>query len=111
MLAITDAAFGVSASSAPIQFAAFLLMGGLVGWLFNDPRHGGACHATLAVVGVGGAWIGGEVACLLGRVDRGGWNDFAAALFGAAALAYLWRRHHAPEPATDVQIAMRPPHA
>lgn len=111
MLAITDAALGVSASSSPIQFMAFLLMGAFVGWLFNDPLHGGACHATLAVVGVGGAWIGGEIACLLGRVDRGGMDDFAAAFLGAAALAYLWRRHHAPELAVDPHIAIHRPRA
>ena len=111
MLAITDAALSVSTSSSPVQFLAFLLMGALVGWLFNDPLHGGACHGTLAVVGVGGAWIGGEVACLLGRVDRGGWDDFAAAFFGAAALAYLWRRHHAPVNSFDQDVAAQERHA
>jgi uncharacterized membrane protein YeaQ/YmgE (transglycosylase-associated protein family) len=111
MLAITDAAFGVSSSSSPVQFAVFLLMGALVGWLFNDPLHGAPCCLALAIVGVCGAWIGGEIACLLGRVDRGGWDDFIAALVGAAALAYLWRRHHPPEMTFDEDIAARRSHA
>jgi uncharacterized membrane protein YeaQ/YmgE (transglycosylase-associated protein family) len=111
MLAITNAAFGVSSSSSLVQFIAFLLMGAFVGWLFNDPRHGAPCCLALAIVGVCGAWLGGEIACLLGRVDRGGWDDFAAAMAGAAALAYLWRRHHPPEIALDGDIAARRSHA
>lgn len=111
MLPIPDAAIGLSASSSLFQFAAFLLMGALVGWLLNDPLHGGPCCAPLAIVGVCGAWIGGEFAVLFGRAARGGWNDFAAAFLGAAALAYVWRRRHAPETHFDQDIAARGPHA
>jgi uncharacterized membrane protein YeaQ/YmgE (transglycosylase-associated protein family) len=111
MLPISDAAIGLSASSSLFQFAAFLLMGALVGWLLNDPLHGGACCAPLAIVAVCGAWFGGEFAVLFGRADRGSLNDFAAAFVGAAALAFLWRRRHAPENRFDTDIAARGPRA
>jgi uncharacterized membrane protein YeaQ/YmgE (transglycosylase-associated protein family) len=111
MLAITDAAFGVSSSSSLVQFVVFLLMGALVGWLFNDPLHGAPCCLGLAIIGVCGAWIGGEIACLLGRVERGGWDQFSSAMIGAAALAYLWRRHHPPETTFNGDIAAPGSHA
>jgi uncharacterized membrane protein YeaQ/YmgE (transglycosylase-associated protein family) len=111
MLPTHDASLDVFASSSLVQFAAFLLIGAVVGWLLNDPLHGGACCPPIAIIGVCGAWIGGEAAVLIGRVDRGGWNEFAAAVIGAMALAWFWRRHHAPVSPLDRDIAARPPHA
>lgn len=91
-----DAALGASASSLHVQFAAFVIMGLAVGWGLGQSGRWGGWSPTLAIMGVCGAWLGAEMACLIGQATRGGATEFAAAFLGAAALAYAWRRRHPP---------------
>ncbi len=101
-----DAALGASASSLHVQFAAFLIMGLAAGWLLGQPRRWGVWSPTLAIMGVCGAWLGAEVACLIGQAARGGATEFAAASLGAAGLAYAWRRRHPPSSDRKDHIAL-----
>lgn len=91
------AALGASVASSLLQFVAFVFLGASAGWLMTRPRRLRDCSASLPMIGVCGAWLGAEVACLFGQAQRGGGEMFAAALIGALGLAWLWRRHH-PEP-------------
>lgn len=82
------------ATASLVQFAAFLLMGAAAGWLLARSHERKKWSAPLAMIGVCGAWMGAELACLFGQVDRGGAEQFLAALIGAGGLAYAWRRYH-----------------
>lgn len=87
-----------AAASLNFQFVAYLLMGLAVGWLLDRPGHVTEAFATLALVGVCGAWLGAEFAYLFGQAPRGSAHQLVAALIGAVILAYAWRRLH---PATE----------
>jgi len=99
-----NAALGAAAGSSFFQFAAFLMIGAAVGWLMVRPRRLHECSASLPMIGVCGAWLGAEMACLIGQAQRGGGGMFLAALIGALGLAWFWRRHH-PEPDNGGHIA------
>jgi uncharacterized membrane protein YeaQ/YmgE (transglycosylase-associated protein family) len=101
------AALGASASSLHVQFAAFLVIGVAVSWLLGrmHPRTG--LSPALAIMGVGGAWLGAEVSCLFGQAQRGGAVALAAGLLGALALACAWRRYHPEGAEGSRHIAVR----
>lgn len=103
--------FDATASSAPMQFLAFLVIGFAVGGFFAWPRRWSSASTPLAVIAVCGAWLGGEFACLFGEAEKGGLNQFVVALMGAGALAYAWRRFHPPSRDEATDIAMPGSHA
>lgn len=105
MQAIIDAIFGAT-GSAHLQFLVFVFLGVSVGWILARPSGWSCWRTTLLVVGVSGAWLGGEFACLIGQAPRGGPGQVLSAMAGAAALAYAWRWLH-PRP----DIAADPPRA
>lgn len=79
-------------------------MGLAIGWLLGAPRRAGHWSPALAIMGVCGAWLGAETACLIGQAARGSATEFVAALLGAAALAYAWRRRHLGGPSHPVAL-------
>ncbi|WP_363348394.1 hypothetical protein [Methylocystis echinoides] len=105
---LLDAALGASASSPHVQFAAFVLIGLAVGWVLvcARPLRLRALSPAVAIMGVCGAWLGSEAACLLGQVPRGGGVALAGGLIGAAALCYAWRRRHPERPDGPDHIAL-----
>jgi uncharacterized membrane protein YeaQ/YmgE (transglycosylase-associated protein family) len=92
-----DTALSASAVTSLAYFLAFLILGGAVGWLMAGPARRRHWSASLAIVGVCGAWMGAEFACLFGQAQMGSEQTMVAAVAGAVGLAYAWRRHH-PEP-------------
>lgn len=111
MAEILAAALGVPASSPYVQFAAFLMMGLAVSWLFEQPRGLSSWSPSLAMIGVCGAWLGAEFAYLIGQAERGGEEQFLAALIGAAALAHAWRRFHPRSSDDGHDVAIQRSHA
>lgn len=101
-----SAALRAMASSPYAQFVAFLIMGLAVGWLLCGPGWARTWSATLAIMGVCGAWLGAEIACLIGQADRGSASEFVAALLGAGALVIAWRRRHPHRPDGSDHIAL-----
>ncbi len=89
-----DSALGASAVSCVVRFLVFLILGGAVGWLLAGPDRWRQWPASLAIVGVCGAWMGAEFAHLFGQAEMGSEQTLVAALAGAVGLAYAWRRHH-----------------
>jgi uncharacterized membrane protein YeaQ/YmgE (transglycosylase-associated protein family) len=111
MQPIFDAAFGAGVLSEPVEFLAYLVMGVLVGWLMARPCGVNPWFASLALMGVCGAWMGAEFAYLFGQAPRGGSEQFLAAMIGAGALAHAWRKWH-PRPALESSgIAVHQRHA
>lgn len=97
---LLDSALGVSALTSLAYFLSFLILGGAVGWLMAGPARRRHWPASLAIVGVCGAWMGAEFTCLLGQAQMGSQQTMVAAVAGAVGLAYAWRRYH-PEPSGD----------
>lgn len=106
-----DPAFGVSASSSLVQFLGFLFIGMAAGWALSLPARRSAVAAPLAIIGVCGAWFGAEAAHLFGQASSGDASEYTAAMVGAAALAYAWRRFHPPTPERGRGVAIHEPHA
>lgn len=104
MKAVLEAVAGASATSLNVQFVAYLLIGMCVGWLLTRPCRWNSWCTSLALVGVCGAWLGAEVAHLFGQAESGSAHQFVAALIGAGALAYFWRRLHPRPDEGDVAI-------
>jgi uncharacterized membrane protein YeaQ/YmgE (transglycosylase-associated protein family) len=114
MQEIFDAAFGVgvnAALSALVEFLVYVVMGVSAGWLLARPRRMNPWFTSLALVGVCGAWLGAEIAHLFGQAPRGGSEQFVAALIGAGALAYAWRKWHPRPPSDGVDVAIHRRHA
>lgn len=109
MDSILTAAFGTNIS-ANVQFIALALLGSIVGWLMARPCAFSCWLATIAMVGVWGAWLGAEATHLLGQEPRGGPGQLLAAMAGAALMAHAWRRLH-PRPEEDDHIAVHRPRA
>lgn len=93
MQAIMDAVFGVN-GSAHLQFLVYVFLGMSVGWVVSRPCAWSDWLTTVLVIGASGAWLGAEVACLIGQADRGGLIQLAAATTGAGGLVYVWRLLH-----------------
>jgi hypothetical protein len=104
MQTIIDAALGAN-GSVHLQFLIFAILGMSVAWILARPCVWGSWLTTLLVIGVSGAWLGGEAACLIGQADRGGAAQVGAAMAGAGLLAYAWRwLHPRPQAAGDIAI-------
>ncbi|MGJ0505706.1 MAG: hypothetical protein ACR652_00955 [Methylocystis sp.] len=103
MDSLLDAAQGAPVVSCVVQFFVFLALGGAVGWVFSGVRLWRAWSASLAIVGVCGAWMGAEFARLFGQAQSGSQPTLVAAVIGALGLGYAWRRHH---PQTSDRIAL-----
>jgi len=94
------------------QFTVFVIIGFAAGWSLAHPRRWCVWTASLAMMGIAGAWLGAELACLSGQVERGGPEQLVAAAIGAGALAYSWRRIQRPaRPGASGDIAIHDTHA
>jgi uncharacterized membrane protein YfcA len=100
-----DSALGASALSCVVRFLVFVILGGVVGWLLAGPIRWRHWPASLAVIGICGAWLGAEFAHLFGQAEMGSEQTLLAALLGSVGLAYVWRRHHPEPPDDDGRIA------
>lgn len=112
MADLIDAAFAAAASSNSLRFIVFVVSGLCAGWLLARPGCWSSSPFCLTIMGVCGAWIGAELAYLIGQADPGGSAALGAALFGSIALPFVWRRLR--EPARDDEgngVALHPPHA
>lgn len=109
MQTIIDATFGAN-GSAHLQFLVFVMLGMSVGWMLARPCGWSCWAATLLIIGVSGAWLGAQAACLIGQVDRGGAVQFAASVVGAGVLTYAWRWLH-PPPQASSSVAIPQSHA
>ena len=103
MQAIMDAVFGVN-GSAHLQFLVYVFLGMSVGWALSRPCAWSCWLTTVLMIGVSGAWLGAEAACLIGQADRGGLVQLAAAATGAGALVYAWRWLH-PRPEIAARLS------
>ncbi len=100
-----DSAPGASALSCLVLFLVFLILGGGAGWLLAGPIRWRQWPTSLSIVGVGGAWMGAEFAHLVGQAEMGSEPTIIAALIGAVALTYAWRRRHPEAPDDGDHIA------
>lgn len=89
-----DAALGASAVTSLVRFATFLILGVGTGWVLAGRARWRRWPGALAVMGVCGAWMGAEAACLFGQAEMGSQTALLAAILGAVGLACAWRRHH-----------------
>lgn len=109
MQTIMDAIFGAN-GSAHLQFLVFAFLGTGVGWMLARPCAWNCWLTSLLVIGVSGAWLGAEFACLIGQATPGGAMHLGAATAGAAGLTYAWRFLH-PRPEAAGAVAIRPSRA
>lgn len=73
-------------------FLAVVVIGGSAGWIASilaGERH---WLFTDVLIGVGGSWLGAQLADLLGIVTRGSAGQFLAAVGGAILAIYVWQR-------------------
>jgi uncharacterized membrane protein YeaQ/YmgE (transglycosylase-associated protein family) len=103
--------FGASGMSQPMGFPGSLVVGVMVGWLLARPCRISSWFASLALIGVCGAWLGGETAHLFGWAPKGGVEQFLAGMVGAAALAHAWRKWHPRPSEGDPDVAIHERHA
>lgn len=94
------------------SFPLFLLLfaiGVLSGCVFARPLKPCAWTASLAMMGVCGAWLGAEFAYLFGQAAPGGGEQLVVAALGGGALAYAHRRAHRRVVDPDSDIALSGP--
>jgi uncharacterized membrane protein YeaQ/YmgE (transglycosylase-associated protein family) len=79
-------------SQPGVGFFSMLVIGALAGWIagrVTESRHG---ILTNILVGVAGAFVGGELAGLLQIPVFGFFRTLVAATVGAIVILFLWRQ-------------------
>lgn len=80
--------------SPNVEFLALVLIGGLIGWVIGRRAHSANWFATLALIGVAGAWFGSEVAFVFNFAERGSVGHLFSGVVGSILTTLLWRRFH-----------------
>ncbi len=79
-----------------VGFFSMLIIGGLAGWIagmVTESRHG---ILTNILVGIAGAFLGGELANLLNIDVFGFFRTLISATIGAIVILFLWRQIRTP---------------
>jgi uncharacterized membrane protein YeaQ/YmgE (transglycosylase-associated protein family) len=79
-------------SQPGVGFFSMLVIGALAGWIagrVTESRHG---ILTNILVGIAGAFVGGELAGLLQIPVFGFFRTLVAATVGAIVILFLWRQ-------------------
>jgi uncharacterized membrane protein YeaQ/YmgE (transglycosylase-associated protein family) len=79
-------------SQPGVGFFSMLVIGALAGWIagrVTESRHG---ILTNVLVGIAGAFVGGELAGLLQIPVFGFFRTLVAATVGAIVILFLWRQ-------------------
>jgi uncharacterized membrane protein YeaQ/YmgE (transglycosylase-associated protein family) len=79
-------------SQPGVGFFSMLLIGALAGWIarrVTESRHG---ILTNILVGIAGAFVGGELAGLLQIPVFGFFRTLVSATVGAIVILFLWRQ-------------------
>ena len=83
-------------SQPGVGFFSMLIIGGLAGWIagmVTESRHG---ILTNILVGIAGAFVGGELAGLLNIDVFGFFRTLISATIGAIVILFIWRKIRAP---------------
>jgi len=83
-------------SQPGVGFFSMLVIGALAGWIagrVTESRHG---ILTSILVGIAGAFVGGELAGLLQIPVFGFFRTLVAATVGAIVILFLWRQIRSP---------------
>jgi uncharacterized membrane protein YeaQ/YmgE (transglycosylase-associated protein family) len=83
-------------SQPGVGFFSMLIIGGLAGWIagmVTESRHG---ILTNILVGIAGAFVGGELAGLLNIDVFGFFRTLISATIGAIVILFIWRRIRSP---------------
>jgi uncharacterized membrane protein YeaQ/YmgE (transglycosylase-associated protein family) len=79
-------------SQPGVGFFSMLIIGGLAGWIagmVTESRHG---ILTNILVGIAGAFVGGELAGLLNIDVFGFFRTLISATVGAIVILFIWRQ-------------------
>ena len=79
-------------SQPEVGFFSMLVIGALAGWIagrVTEARHG---ILTNILVGIAGAFVGGELAGLLNIQVFGFFRTLVSATVGAIVILFVWRR-------------------
>jgi uncharacterized membrane protein YeaQ/YmgE (transglycosylase-associated protein family) len=79
-----------------VGFFSMLIIGALAGWIagkVTESRHG---ILTNILVGIAGAFLGGEIAGLLNITVFGFFRTLISATIGAIVILFIWRKIRAP---------------
>jgi uncharacterized membrane protein YeaQ/YmgE (transglycosylase-associated protein family) len=83
-------------SQPGVGFFSMLIIGGLAGWIagmVTESRHG---ILTNILVGIAGAFVGGELAGLLNIDVFGFFRTLVSATVGAIVILFIWRQIRSP---------------
>jgi uncharacterized membrane protein YeaQ/YmgE (transglycosylase-associated protein family) len=83
-------------SQPGVGFFSMLVIGALAGWIagrVTESRHG---ILTNVLVGIAGAFVGGELAGLLQIPVFGFFRTLVSATVGAIVILFLWRQIRSP---------------
>jgi uncharacterized membrane protein YeaQ/YmgE (transglycosylase-associated protein family) len=79
-----------------VGFFSMLIIGALAGWIagkVTESRHG---ILTSILVGIAGAFVGGELAALVSINVFGFFRTLISATVGAIVILFIWRQIRAP---------------
>jgi uncharacterized membrane protein YeaQ/YmgE (transglycosylase-associated protein family) len=75
-----------------VGFLSMLVIGALAGWIAERVTESNHGIFTNILVGIAGAFVGGELAGLLNIAVFGFFRTLVAAIVGAIVILYVWRQ-------------------
>ncbi len=71
-----------------------ILIGGIIGWLYEKQTHSPHGYITSALVGVAGSYTGFHLAALVALSKYVATTRLIAAAVGAVIILWAWRTYH-----------------